>query len=159
FTWASNQKEDKSPVYEYEEKKGFRQDISRFDDIEISLDQVKPIAAKLYQEIKTALESKSIEDIGISRDKLNHMMESTFKIDDFDEKVFEADSYTVEVLSTIDELKYVLGKKTILAYNPSGEKIFRAGPEMQDNGKMTLSLGIETICIGKINGKWQLIFF
>ena len=153
YSWKSKQGETKSPVFSYEEPIGFKEDLSGFEDINPSDEEVKEIISQFYKQIKTSLDNRTLEGSGINAKKLNALMKSAFKVDGYTEAVFNSDTYSVKVHVKPEELRFKRGKKTLFVYTPKG-RIMEAGPDSRNDGTMVYSFFMESMSLAKKDGKW-----
>lgn len=159
FKWDSEKANDKSPVFSYRVKKGNSENLSSFDDIDPKvLENKNEILKSIYERLKNGLEKKSLTEAGIDEEKLNIMAKTLFKTDDFVDQVFNNETYKFTALSIVEDLEVIKGKKTLLFYNPTGEKIFEAGPEPNSDGTVAFTFFVESIRVAQKNGKWHFIF-
>lgn len=158
FTWESKNAKDKSPTFKYFAKTGFNKNTSEFEEINPTDNEMKVIFKEMISRIETGLNKRNLELCGISKDRTNELMKLAFDVPNFEEQVFRSDSYEVSKTSSIEDLEFVRGKKTILAYNPNGENIFKAGPVPKSDGKMRHSFVLRILVIAKENGVWKLVY-
>ena len=159
FKWDSKKANDKSPAFSYKVAEGNGEDFSSYDDIEPkALENKNEILKSIYEMLKSGLEKRSLAEAGIDKNKLNLMASSLFKTDDFVDQVFNSETYKFSVISKIETLEVIKGKKTLLFYNPTGEKIFEAGPEPNSDGTVAFTFFVESIRVAKKNGQWHFIF-
>lgn len=158
FKWESKNAKDKSPTFKYFEKTGYNKSTSEFEDINPTDNEMKAIFKEMITRIEAGLNKRNLDLCGISKDRINLLMKSVIDVDDFEALVFHSDSYEVSKTSSIQELEFVRGKKTILAYNPSGENIFKAGPVPKSDGKMRYSFVLKSLSIAKENGIWKIVY-
>lgn len=157
FKWESKKAKDKSPIFKYFEKTGYSKNTLDFEDINLSDKEMNAIFQEIITRIETGLNNRNLESCGISKDRLNLIMKHVLDVADFEKQVFQSDSYEVSKSCSIKDLEFVRGKKTILAYNPSGENLFTAGPVPKGDGKMRHRFVLESLSIAKENGIWKLV--
>ena len=159
FNWETKKKNDKSSLFTYQMETGYRSDLSGFDNVTLTTeDEIRKVINDVYHNVKKSLEKKTLTGTGISEAKMDLLMKSAFKVDNYNDAVFNSKSYSVQTPSKPEELEYIIGTKTIFVYNPNGENILKAGPEQTHDGKMVYSFMLESMSLVKSNNTWKLSF-
>tara|TARA_B110000037_G_C17041031_1_gene473653 strand:+ start:187 stop:954 length:768 start_codon:yes stop_codon:yes gene_type:complete len=159
FHWETSNPSGKSPAFNFKQAFNLGTDRSVLSQISITEDEAISLIQQHYAVAEKALKDRELGLIGFEKDTLNDYMGKIMNISDFYQQVFEVEDYEFESLCTSEDLAVVVGRTSILGYNRNGGGLFRAGPLSRNSqGEMVYSFSVESISLGKKDGKWVFLY-
>ena len=156
LVWDVTKDAQTSPKWTVRSEVGFRPPLDAFDDISTIDEQTRHDIAKFLGELEKTLAAKDISAFGLVAEMFNDSMRQMGMTSDFVTDVLKADHYESHVITDMNDLKLIHGKKTIMVYCGDQRSLFEAGRSSdapREDGKMYMHLSGDSLFFVKREGK------